>query len=125
MRALIVDDSKILRKLVSRMLQEMGIEVAEAGHGGEALDYLRKSAQPDVALVDWNMPVMDGCEFVRAVRGNSAFDRMQIMMVTAQTEVTQVALALDAGANEYLMKPFDKEGLAEKLQLLGLLGAKA
>ena len=68
---------------------------------------------------------MDGCEFVRAVRGNSSYDGMRIMMVTAQTEANQVLQALEAGANEYLMKPFDKNGLTEKLQILGLLGDKA
>jgi len=120
MRALIVDDSSVLRALVGRMLREAGYQVSEAGRGDEALEILRRDGIPEVVLVDWNMPVMNGLDFVRAVRRELGDRDVVLMMVTSETETSQVARALAAGANEYLMKPFTKEALAEKLELLGL-----
>jgi two-component system chemotaxis response regulator CheY len=119
MRALIVDDSRVLRRLLGDMLRQIGFDVLEAANGREGLEQLERSAPPDVLLVDWNMPVMNGLEFVQAVRSRQHLDRLPIMMVTSETELDRMQLALAAGANEYVMKPFGKEVIAEKLQLLG------
>jgi len=120
MKALIVDDSRAMRMLLARILREIGFEVVEAGHGREALERLKAEARPDVVLVDWNMPEMDGLTFVQTVRTERVYDGVRIMMVTTETEPTNVTTALEAGANEYLMKPFTKEAVREKLELLGV-----
>ncbi|MEE8606257.1 MAG: response regulator [Nitrospiraceae bacterium] len=120
MRALVVDDSRATRTILRQILKEIGFEVSEAGHGREALERLKEIGTPDLALVDWNMPEMDGFEFIRAVRADHAYDSMRLMMVTTETEMEQVAKALEAGANEYVMKPFTKDVILEKLDLLGI-----
>ena len=120
MRALVVDDSKSMRMILSRTLQEIGFEVSEAGHGQEALDRLYQGEEVDLMLVDWNMPVMNGYELVRAVRASALLGNVRIMMVTTESSLNRVREALAAGANEYLMKPFTKELLVEKLALLGM-----
>ena len=120
MRALVIDDSRATRTILRQILKEIGFEVSEAGHGREALERLKESGAPDLALVDWNMPEMNGFEFVRAVRADHAYDSMRLMMVTTETEMEQVAKALEAGANEYVMKPFTKDVILEKLDLLGI-----
>jgi len=119
-RALVVDDSNAMRSIMARILRSVGFEVIEASDGQEALDRLQQGSPPQVALVDWNMPRMDGVEFLRSVRGNSAWDDVPVMMVTAETESSLVVTALEAGANDYLMKPFTREMLIEKLDLLGV-----
>lgn len=98
--------------------------MVEAGQGAEALDQLQQSGPLDLALVDWNMPVMTGYEFLQQIRAKREFDPMPIMMVTTETEMSQVQRALEAGANEYVMKPFTEEALREKLLLLGLAEAQ-
>jgi two-component system chemotaxis response regulator CheY len=103
------------------MMGQLGFDVAEAGDGAAALTHLEQKPCPDVVLVDWNMPEMNGLEFVKAVRANERLRAVPLMMVTTETEMEQMATALAAGANEYLMKPFNKEAIGEKLQLLGLL----
>jgi two-component system chemotaxis response regulator CheY len=120
MRALIVDDSKTMRIILGRFLRANGFEVCEAGHGGEALARLNQGDPVDLMLVDWNMPVMNGYDLVRAVRANAMLGSLRIMMVTTEGTLDQVADALAAGANEYVMKPFTDEVLKEKLALLGL-----
>lgn len=120
MRALIVDDSKSMRLILGKALKELGFEIQEAGHGQHALERLNAGEEVDLMLVDWNMPVMNGYELVCAVRTNPLLATVRIMMVTTETSMNQVQKALDAGANEYLMKPFTKELLLEKLALLGL-----
>jgi two-component system chemotaxis response regulator CheY len=122
MRALVIDDSRTVRAILRAALGEIGLDVVEAGNGQEGLDRLRDAGDVDVILVDWNMPVMNGLEFIRAVRAERAYDAIRIMMVTTETEQEQVMRALDAGANEYLMKPFTKEVLAAKLSLLDVPG---
>lgn len=118
-RALIVDDSKAIRVIVGRTMKEFGYEVLEAGHGEEALRQL--AAGPvAVALVDWNMPVMNGLEFVKAARGDSRNADMRIMMITTESDLHHVQSALEAGADEYVMKPFTKDVLCDKLAMLGL-----
>lgn len=120
MRALIVDDSRAMRRILRDMLAEFGFDISEASNGAEALAVLQQQLLPDFVLVDWNMPVMTGLEFVQAVRADERYGDLRLMMVTTETEMSQVSVALAAGVNEYVMKPFDKEVIAEKLQLLGV-----
>jgi two-component system chemotaxis response regulator CheY len=105
--------------ILRNALKEEGFEVLEAGDGRQALDELRKAGTVELALVDWNMPVMTGYEFICEVRTDKTYDGMAIMMVTTESESSQVQRALDAGANEYVMKPFTADVLREKLLLLG------
>jgi two-component system chemotaxis response regulator CheY len=121
MRALVIDDSRAIRMIIGKMLREMGMEVLEAPDGLEALEQIRRNPDVKLLLVDWNMPVMNGLEFVQAVRAQRAYDAMRILMVTSEAEASQVTRALSAGANEYLMKPFNKDVLAAKLSLLNVL----
>lgn len=121
MRALIVDDSRATRTIIKRMLIDVGFEVFEAADGLDALRRLKEIGQADVLLVDWNMPEMNGYELVCALRGDPQYDEVPLMMVTSETELAQMAKALEAGANEYVMKPFTKEVITEKLTLLGVL----
>lgn len=119
-RALVVDDSRALRRILGGMMRELGFEVSEAANGREALLQLHRQGAADIALVDWNMPEMNGLEFVQAVRSDPQFQSLPLMMVTTETEMEQVATALEAGANEYVMKPFDRQVIEEKLVLLGI-----
>lgn len=121
MRALVVDDSSTMRSILRLTLRGAGFEVIEAANGAEALDRLEKSGKVDVALVDWNMPEMNGYEFLCAARTNRAYDATRIVMVTTETEIVQVKAALEHGANEYIMKPFTRDAVIEKLELMGLL----
>jgi two-component system, chemotaxis family, chemotaxis protein CheY len=120
-RALIVDDSRATRTIIRRMLSEVGFEVVEATDGLDALRQLKEIGQADVLLVDWNMPQMNGYELVCAVRRDPQYNEVPLMMVTSETELAQMAKALEAGANEYVMKPFTKEVITEKLTLLGVI----
>ena len=120
MKALVVDDSRAMRSIIGKYLRELGFEVFEAASGMQALVDIRKIDGLSLVLVDWNMPEMDGCEFLLKIRTEPEFHDVPIMMVTTESEMEQVAVALEAGANEYLMKPFDKQGLLEKLLLLGV-----
>ena len=120
MKALVVDDSRPIRRIESQILQELGFETVDACHGREALDHLQANPLPDVVLVDWNMPEMDGLEFIKAVRKDVRFRGLVMLMVTTETETDQMLRALTAGADEYLMKPFQKEGLVDKLRMLGV-----
>ena len=121
MRALVIDDSRAMRRIVRGILEGLGYDVLEAGHGREALDVLDGGWLPDLATVDWNMPVMDGLQFVSAVRANPSWRSLTIMMVTSESEHTQIVRALAAGAHEYVIKPFTADALRDKLALLGLL----
>lgn len=120
MRALVVEDSSTIRTILCLYLQKMNIEVVEAGDGREALDRLR-DAPLDFALVDWQMPVMDGEQFIRELRKMPAYDALPIIMVTTNEESEYLGTAMDAGANEYIQKPCTLEMLREKLDHLGLL----
>ena len=122
MRALIVDDSRFVRGFLRGLLEEKGIECEEAADGQAGMDRLHGGAPFDLALVDWNMPVMDGLEMLKQLRAEG-FDGMKVMMVTTEAENDFIIRALDAGADEYLMKPFDDEALSEKLAMLGLVEA--
>jgi two-component system, chemotaxis family, chemotaxis protein CheY len=121
MKALIVDDSRAMRMILSKILKEIGFETAEAGHGREALDRMKAlPCPPELILVDWNMPEMNGIELVHALRADSVYDDSRIMMVTTETELAHVAQALQAGANEYMMKPFTKDSVIDKLRIMGM-----
>ena len=121
MRALVIDDSRSVRIIIGNFLREVGMEVLEAKDGVEALEQVKVNPDVDLLLVDWNMPQMNGLEFIRAIRGQRCYDGVRILMVTSEAQGEQVNLALAAGANEYLMKPFSKEVLMAKLNLLDVL----
>ncbi|HYP87480.1 MAG TPA: response regulator [Polyangiaceae bacterium] len=123
MKALVVDDSRAIRMIIARQLKSLGFSIVEANDGREALAALRSVGPFDIALVDWNMPVMNGLELVLEVRSDRSLDEMAIMMVTTESEQTQVIRAIEAGASEYLMKPFSPEAFEEKLVILGLKAA--
>ncbi len=119
MRALIVDDSRFVRAFLRGLLEGKGIECEEAGDGQAGLDQLNSGKSFELALVDWNMPIMNGLEMLTRLRAQR-FSRVKVLMVTTETENDFIVRALDAGADEYLMKPFDDEALNEKLLMLGL-----
>jgi two-component system chemotaxis response regulator CheY len=120
LRALVVDDAPFVRRFLSEIVHALHFEAIEAEDGVVALEVLRGVRDVAVLLVNWNMPNMNGLEFIKAVRGDPAFAGTKIIMVSTRTEMDDVIQALDAGADEYLMKPFTKEAVAEKLALLGL-----
>jgi two-component system, chemotaxis family, chemotaxis protein CheY len=117
---LVVDDSSVIRKVARRILEELEFEIAEAEDGEQALDACR-SKMPDAILLDWNMPKMDGYEFLRLLRRLPDGDRPKVVFCTTENDVAHIARALHAGANEYIMKPFDKEIVEAKFQEVGLI----
>ena len=121
MRALVIDDSRTVRIIIGQILREIGMEVLEARDGMEALEQIRRNPDVELMLVDWNMPEMNGLDFIRAVRSDRAYDAVRILMVTSESQGEQVIQALKAGANEYLMKPFNREVLVAKLNLLDVV----
>ena len=125
MRALVIDDSRAMRRIVGSILEDFGYETRQAGHGQEALDVLQEGYAPDLCTIDWNMPVMDGLQFVSAVRANPAWRALTLMMVTSESEQGQIVRALAAGAHEYVIKPFTADALRDKLALLGMLPEEA
>ncbi|MCZ2837893.1 response regulator [Modestobacter sp. VKM Ac-2985] len=120
-----IDDSRAMRRIVGSILKDFGFEVREAGDGQQALDALQEGKAegwvPDLCCIDWNMPVMDGLQFVVAVRANPELRQVTLMMVTTESETGRIVKALAAGAHEYLIKPFTADALRDKLALLGLL----
>ncbi|MCA9726381.1 MAG: response regulator [Candidatus Eisenbacteria bacterium] len=124
MQALVVDDSRTMRVILRGILGELGYTVTEASDGQDALNKMRQeNGLPGFVLLDWNMPVMNGYECLIEMRKNPALADVPVMMVTTEGEQEAVVKALMAGANEYLMKPFTKEMIAEKLQMMGLKAA--
>ena len=121
MKALVVDDSRVMRMLLSRMLKEVGFtDVGQAEHGKDAMAYFSGNPDTRLALVDWNMPEMNGIELVEAVRKDASLNDVRLVMVTTESEMAQIERALALGANEYVMKPFTKDVIGDKLRLLGL-----
>ena len=118
MRALIVDDSRFVRDFLRGLLEERGIQCEEAADGCVALGHIHSQAPFDLALVDWNMPNLNGLDMLKQMRAEGYSD-VKVMMVTTEAENDFILRALDAGADEYLMKPFDDEALGEKLTMLG------
>ena len=122
-KALVVDDSKTIRMIIRRVLTELGFEVCEAANGIEALKVLdAEKTAVSLVLADWNMPEMNGLELVKSLRQRPEFASIKILMVTTETEIGQMTQALEAGANEYVMKPFNKDILVAKLGLLDIFG---
>ena len=120
-KALVVDDSRAVRMILARTLKELGFEVREAANGREALEVIEtEKTAVSLVLADWNMPEINGLELLKQLRQKPELSSLVVVMVTTETELDQMAAALEAGANEYVMKPFTKEILVEKLQLVGL-----
>lgn len=120
MRALVIDDSRAIRRIIVNIMKGLGYDTIEAGNGLEGLAQLEAHGPQDIVLVDWNMPEMNGLEFIKAARAIPANWDMPIMMVTTETEMENISQAFMAGVNEYVMKPFDKDMILEKLRLLGI-----
>jgi len=116
---LVVDDSKVIRKVARHILETLDFSVEEAEDGRQALD--RCAAQmPDVVLLDWNMPVMGGMEFLRTLRQQDFASQPKVVFCTTENDLAHMRAALDAGADEFVMKPFDRETLESKLQIVGV-----
>jgi two-component system chemotaxis response regulator CheY len=115
---LVVDDSATIRKVIAGLFREFGFEVAEAADGQRAVDHCRKTT-PDLVMLDWNMPVMDGITCLRALRAAQLPTRPVVVMCTTENQMPKIQAALSAGADEYIMKPFDKDVLLDKLSQLG------
>lgn len=123
-KAIVVDDSRAIRRILAGILGQVGFEVCQASNGREALAVLdreRESGGVSLVLADWNMPEMNGLEFVQAMRADARNDAIRVMMVTTETQIEQMLAALQAGANEYVMKPFTREVIEDKLRILGIL----
>ena len=122
MRAMVIDDSRAMRMILKRIVSKLNFEAIEAGDGQEAIDLLAKMDEvPELALIDWNMPNMNGLEFVTAARADPRLREMTLVMVTTESEQNQIVRALAAGAHEYVIKPFTEGAMIEKLALLGLV----
>jgi two-component system chemotaxis response regulator CheY len=120
-KALVVDDSKTIRIIIRRILIDLGYEVLEATNGIHALEVIEpEKDMVKLVLADWNMPEMNGLELLKRLRQDPELSSLKVIMVTTETEMSQMASALDAGANEYVMKPFTKDILKEKLELVGV-----
>ena len=117
---LVVDDSRVIRKVARRILEDMGFDTGEAGDGAEALVWCR-SQMPRAILLDWNMPVMTGIEFLRRLRAEPDGETPVVVFCTVENDLAHIREALDAGANEYIMKPFDGDIIQSKLVQAGLI----
>lgn len=124
MKALVIDDSRVMRKIVGGILNGAGFDIVEAADGQEALDQMTLNDDITLCCIDWNMPVMSGFEFVVAVRKHPQWRDVTLMMVTTEGEQGQIVRALAAGAHEYVIKPFTPEVILDKLQFLGLVDVK-
>lgn len=119
MKVLIIDDSRTMRRLLASYLAPLASQTYEAGNGREALDVLEKEEAVDLALVDWDMPVMNGIDFVRVVRGDTRRSGIKLLMVTAHNNMESVTEAITAGADDFLMKPLTEEMVMDKLRMMG------
>ncbi len=120
MKALVIDDAKAMRMILRQVLTSLDFEVSEASDGREGIEKLRKLPGLDLVLVDFYMPDMDGIEFVRAVRSDSAYDAVRLLIVTSEDDPTRIDMALHTGANDYLKKPFGRLDVLEKIRGLGI-----
>lgn len=120
MQALIIDDSRAMRQILRRMIEPLGFEIFEAENGRQGLIRLEGMTRAELVLVDWNMPEMNGIDLVKSVRANPQYSHLKLVMVTTETEPTKMASALMAGVDEFLMKPFTRDMLLDKLKLIGV-----
>ena len=117
---LVVDDSKVVRMVARKILEELGFEIREAADGQIAIEQCLR-AMPDAVLLDWNMPVMNGIEFLRELRKAEGGDAPIVVFCTTENDISHIKTAMEAGANEYIMKPFDSEIIETKFTQVGLL----
>ena len=117
---LVVDDSRVIRRMAADILKGLGLRTAEAEHGGKAVEFCRTTV-PEMVLLDWNMPEMDGITCLKALRAMNLDPRPVVVMCTTENSVTKIREALEAGADEYIMKPYDKDVLLDKLAQVGLV----
>lgn len=117
---LVVDDSRVIRKVARRILEELSFDIREAVDGQDALDNC-KNDMPDVVLLDWNMPVMNGLDFLKALRHTEGGDAPVVVFCTTENDMAHISAAISAGADEYIMKPFDREIIESKFSQVGLL----
>lgn len=117
---LVVDDSAVIRKVARRILEDLNFKIEEASDGQEALDMCRQN-MPDAVLLDWNMPVMDGMQFLNALRQEDGGERPKVVFCTTENDLDHIMKAIRSGANEYIMKPFDREIVEAKFQEVGLI----
>lgn len=117
---LVVDDSRVIRKVARQILEELEFEISEAGDGQEALEYCQ-GEMPDAILLDWNMPVMSGIDFLKALREESNGHEPVVVFCTTENDMKHITEAMSAGANEYIMKPFDRDILEDKFSEVGLV----
>ena len=120
MQTLIVDDSRAMRRILRQIVAPMGFEIHEAGDGVEGWEKFQALDDLELVLIDWNMPRMNGLELVKKIRENDEYQNIKLVMVTTETEPRQMARAMMAGVDEFLMKPFTSEMLIDKLQLIGV-----
>lgn len=120
MRALIIDDSRAMRRILRGIVEPLGFDVSEAGNGKQGLEQLNQLEDVELVLVDWNMPEMNGLEFVQAVRSDDSRRDLKLVMVTTETEPAKMARAMMAGVDEFVMKPFTQDILVDKLRLIGV-----
>lgn len=120
-RILLVDDSRAVRLAAGRMVRQLGFEVLEAEDGQDALRVVREQGPVDAVLLDWNMPVMDGLSFLKALRADRSVAQPKVVMCTTENDMQRIIEAIQAGANEYIMKPFNEDIVRDKLQEAGLL----
>jgi two-component system chemotaxis response regulator CheY len=117
---LIVDDSRVIRRMAADILKGLGLRTAEAEHGGKAVEFCRTTV-PDMVLLDWNMPEMDGITCLRELRAMNLAPRPVVVMCTTENGLSKIREALEAGADEYIMKPYDQDVLLDKLAQVGLV----
>ncbi|MBI1207928.1 MAG: response regulator [Azospirillum sp.] len=117
---LVVDDSRVVRKVARRILEELQFSCAEAEDGRQAMEYCART-MPDAILLDWNMPVMTGIEFLRRLRKMTGGGEPKVVFCTTENDLAHIQEALSAGANEYIMKPFDSDIIQTKFAQVGLL----
>ncbi len=120
MKALVVDDARVARMMLAKMMGELGFSVETAEHGEEALSKLDPGDPPDAIVTDWNMPVMDGAELAKAIRSDTNYSNVPILMISSESDPRRVVKALLAGVDEYLFKPVDRTMLRERLEVMGV-----
>lgn len=120
MKCLVVDDSRVARIMVGRMMTDLGFEVIDAEDGSQALDRLDPTDVPDAVITDWNMPVMDGVELARALRSQAPYAQVPVLMISSEADPRRVAKALLAGVDEYLFKPVDTQMIRDRLEIMGV-----